>query len=338
MPSSVASDTESDPKNASGSKDSLENPRHVQIPYADWIAMKKQNEEILAFLSRKSDSDSEMHSDRGRKRRREEEDEDEPSIEDEIDALLGVGDPSQDGDQAGDDDLELDQIEQEYNEEEEVGKPLCEKLAKVIDTMKKAKLSDDKFAEKQKSLKRPANVNVFAPRVNPEVWAMMAHQTKSNDLRLRKSQTYLVSAVYALAPVVEECVNSTTNMKSLVKPVTEAMGLILKAVHDLSMDRRTKILTAPQVNKKYKKLASADIPITKNLFGDDLKGAFATIDSTSKLGSNFTFKGGKFFPKSKNWVNKNQRGGKSWNQGQTRGKGKRPYMNKPQKTETADAE
>ncbi|KAK7087535.1 hypothetical protein V1264_021573 [Littorina saxatilis] len=83
-----------------------------------------------------------------------------------------------------------------------------------------------------------------------------------------------------------------------MKPILEAAGLVLKTIHDLSLDRRNRILNSQSLNRKYKKLASSEIPITKNLFGDDLKGAFAQMDTTSELGQSFTVssKGNTFFP------------------------------------------
>ena len=53
------------------------------------------------------------------------------------------------------------------------------------------------------------------------------------------------------------------------------------------MDRRGKILNA-QLNKKYRKLGSAEIPITDMLFGNDLKVACANIDTISKMGLTFS--------------------------------------------------
>ena len=65
------------------------------------------------------------------------------------------------------------------------------------------------------------------------------------------------------------------------------------------MDRRGKILNA-QLNKKYRKLGSAEVPVTDMLFGNDLKAACANIDTTLKMGLKFcksnANKSQKFFP------------------------------------------
>ena len=72
-----------------------------------------------------------------------------------------------------------------------------------------------------------------------------------------------------------------------MKGVADSIALIQKTNHDLSMDRRGKILNA-QLNKKYRKLGSAEVPITDMLFGNDLKAACANIDTTSKMGLSFS--------------------------------------------------
>ena len=55
-----------------------------------------------------------------------------------------------------------------------------------------------------------------------------------------------------------------------MKGVADLITLIQKTKHDLSMDRRGKILNA-QLNKKYGKLVSAEVPITDMVFGNDFE-------------------------------------------------------------------
>ena len=68
-----------------------------------------------------------------------------------------------------------------------------------------------------------------------------------------------------------------------MKGVADLITLIQKTKHDLSMDRRWKILNA-QLNRKYRKHGSAEVPITDLLFRSDLKAACANFDTTSKMG------------------------------------------------------
>ena len=115
-----------------------------------------------------------------------------------------------------------------------------------------------------------------------------------------------------------------------MKGVADSIALIQKTNHDLSMDRRGKILNA-QLNKKYRKLGSAEIPITDMLFGNDLKVACANIDTISKMGLTFSQSNANksqiFFPQNtsvaKNWDwNWRWGSGKTWtSRGRMRGRG-----------------
>ena len=181
--------------------------------------------------------------------------------------------------------------------------PKLGKTFQVLFTVFKGKITDEKVKEKFANHKRPENCKFTVPRVNSEIWDILEHSSKSADLRAQTIQKTLLKAVYALTNVTDRCLTSKDSVaKTLVKDLMDAIGFVLKAHShsDICVDRRTKIVLAPQVNRKYRKL-SADIPVTDKLFGDDLKTVCATIDSTSKLRQNFTqsARGRKFFPRPK---------------------------------------
>ena len=191
-------------------------------------------------------------------------------------------------------------ILRDYEVEDETGDEVEGDLALLIETMAKGQLSEANLDKKMTLHKRPQNCNFWVPRVNSEVWSIMDHGAKTSDLKVQKRQKNLLTAVCALTKVAQTCVaGATLDSATVLNSVTDAMGLIFKAVSDLPMDRRGKILNAPQVNKKYRKVVSTEIPVTKQLFGDYLKAAFASIDSSSKLGMAFTMssRGKKYFPR-----------------------------------------
>ena len=182
----------------------------------------------------------------------------------------------------------LDDTQQEFDQEDGVGPPINEKLATVLKTMAKGKLDEEKLKKKCDTHKRPKNVDQpTVPKVNPEIWSILDHQTRTNDLRMQRKQKLLIKAVNALAYSCDVCIKSGSGtMTDLVKNMTDAVSLNLKVVHEISLERRTKILASPNVNKKYRKL-STDLPVTTFLFGDDLKAILSSTDSTSKLGNNY---------------------------------------------------
>ncbi|XP_070189888.1 uncharacterized protein [Littorina saxatilis] len=325
-------------------------PEVVQLPTKDWDDMKKQNERILRALKKwdaeegeiVEDEDSECVQLRSssplkKKRRREEDstvsflvDNSDEDLDYQIENLTRVRSCGDQTENRSDENAESDTltgIQQDYEADEELGDDISEQLAKIVNMMAKGKMNEAKMKDKISEHKRPKNVELKVPRVNHEVWDTMDHNQKSADLRTQRIQHILLTAVNALVCAANECVGKTNiDVKKQMKSLTDSMGLILKATHEMSMDRRVSIMSAPQFNKKYKKLVSSEIPVTTELFGDDLRSVFASIDSSSKLGMAITrsSRGDKFFPfrggRTKNWdYDQSQRRGRGWTRGRARG-------------------
>ena len=317
------------------------------ISASEWNRIQSQNLLILEKLSKIESKQS------GRKRQRESDDGDsdvEPlcaltqsqkrtlpvpndsmDVEQQIDDLLN--ETNIDSDNTCDaQDAELARIQEEYAPEELVGKPIRDQLATIVDTMSQGKLAEEKLREKFAQHRRPENTKITVPRVNPEVWGLLDHGSRAADVKKQKTQRLLTTATYALSRVADTCAASTVpETRGILKDVMDAVGLILKANHDLSMERRTKVMEAPQINRKYRKLATTETPVSDLLFGDDLKASCASIDSSSKLGLSFSqsSRGNKFFPRRfsqtpvpKNWEEARRGRGSASNRarGQQRGR------------------
>ena len=78
-----------------------------------------------------------------------------------------------------DDDL-FNGLEQFYSQDSQTGPKVNDKLSKLIDTILRAKVSDEKMKEKTGRFKQPQNCeNLVMPKVNPEIWSKMASRAKS---------------------------------------------------------------------------------------------------------------------------------------------------------------
>ena len=162
--------------------------------------------------------------------------------------------------------LELNQIKQEYEVNEEVGNLITSQLAKVVITMAKAKLSEEKNESKIRKKTQAARKfrTCSGSKSEPRIWGIMDHPVKPADLKLQRMQQTLLKSVCALTRVCHVCVASqNSETKRLLWDITDTIGLTLKTVHSISLDRRAKILNAPHMNQKYCKLASTDVPVTK---------------------------------------------------------------------------
>ena len=228
----------------------------------------------------------------------------EPDYDDQIDLMINCSQTKKDQTCRKTDleqPSEMTETEQDFDVAEKLGPEVAETIAKLVDgTMAKGQMSDGKFKEKMDRYARPKNVKVVVPRVNPAIWSVLDRSTRGADLKIPNYQEALCTATYALKKIWQTIFTSDCpEIRLLLKGVADSIALIQKTNHDLSMDRRRKILNA-QLNKKYRKLGSAEVPITDMLFGNDLKAACANTDTTSKMGLSFsqsnTNKSQKFFP------------------------------------------
>lgn len=315
------------------------NPSHVTISLKDWELMKKQNLSILKELKavRKeqkkkrscSDTENSLSSaePQAKKTKHNENTQDtDPDPDAQIEELMihnviTMEKTSNDENLVEDDATEcLDDIEQEYEGESDSGPAIHEKFAKLLLTMSKGKMEVETLKMKLEKHKRPQNCEMLiVPRVNPEIWAVMDNVAKSADLKTQKLQKNILKATIAMVKAGDMCVqSSSTEMKSTLRDITDAIGINLKTIHDLSMERRQKILSASNINQKYKKLASGEIEISDLLFGNDLKSVLSSIESSSKLGLSMTQsnRGRKFspaFPKNGAWGFRGRgRGNQMW--------------------------
>ena len=222
----------------------------------------------------------------------------------------------------------IKQLEDIFLRNNETGPPVDGRLANLVNAIcnGSSSFTDEKVKEKEIKYKRPSNVEFLTvPKVNAEIWAQIDHGTKSHDLKFQKQQRLLLTVANALVFATNSSLTTKQGLAEVDNDIFAAMTsstcLVLKAIHDISIERRRIVLSSPCLNEKYKALASSLVPITENLFGN-LKEAMNVVESSSKLGKSYTqsSKGRKFFP---------QRGPKNYQDRQRnaqwiRGRGK-PY-------------
>ena len=98
----------------------------------------------------------------------------------------------------------LDNISQEFSSKEELGKPVSEKLSKIVNTLFLNDMEEEKFKTMNKKYRRPENCPaIVAPKVNSEIWnENLQASHRMTDINLWKIQLLNVSAAYT---VIEAC-------------------------------------------------------------------------------------------------------------------------------------
>jgi hypothetical protein len=149
------------------------------------------------------------------------------------------------------------------------------------------KMSDKKLSDKLELIQRPENCSgLIVPRVNSEIWSNLDKFNKRRDLRTSNVQKNLAKAGSSLIYTTNKLLHLRQNGKQVdptefIKSNMEIMAILGHAFVDLSHHRREAI--KPNLNKEFAALCSEQVPVTANLFGDDLQTECNNIKTTNKL-------------------------------------------------------
>ena len=99
------------------------------------------------------------------------------------------------------------------------------------------------------------------------LWGHLKQDQKNLDLSLQKDQGHLMSSLYALLKVCNQLIDQADS-KEILTTLTHVVVLSLSANRQFNLSRREWL--RPHLNKNYQALCNSLVPITTNLFGDDL--------------------------------------------------------------------
>ena len=298
----------------------------VRIPKVEWEEFKEQNKRILNLLNDKpakkakrdleieieTDDDLDDHFDENRNENQRDADagqhrpdnnhnhdlpanaqnnnndgqaQDDFDFDAEVDGLIR----ERNNEQANDAD-QLNDLQQEYADDDELGQNVHDTLASLITRMH-SRMPDNTQRRICDAYKIPRNCNkICVPKVNNELWTELNRDVKTTDLKLQRVQRNMVKTAAIMID------SAATLPDAQIRGVLDGLGMTLKNLRDVSVDRR--ILITNSLHYKYRKLASNDIPVTEWLFGNDFSTLIKNIEANSKLGRNVlkSNRGRKFLP------------------------------------------
>ena len=190
----------------------------------------------------------------------------------------------------------LDEIVQSMNKTENTDAKISEKLAKIVENRWLSKLSDGQLKEKTEKYLRPANCdNFITPKVNPEIWERLDRQTRGRDFKLSTLQSTTTKVGYICTKATEflsqaRRENKSPDIEQLIRMHTDALGPLGHISFEISKRRRDAI--RPNLNKEYATLCASHVPITKMLFGDELRTQLNHIRASNKISNTTSTQGG----------------------------------------------
>jgi len=206
-----------------------------------------------------------------------------------LDANNLAHDPNVNGPTEPDDGDILNSVLQEFGgQDEAVGSKVNDTLAKTVNTLFRKRLSDDTVNEKLKSIHRPANCDsLTVPRVNPLIWEKLQSDTRSGDIKVQKIEKVLFKGTIGVVEVIDTLLGQKDTLaQSLAKKLTSSLAFTSHAIYELNMKRRE--LIKPDLNSQFKHLCSSHVPITDELFGDDLSKYVKDISDSQRVANKIT--------------------------------------------------
>ena len=141
----------------------------------------------------------------------------------------------------------------------------------------------------------PSNCSFLrVPKVNSPIWDSIQSRTRSLDLKMQRVQKCLVKGTTAIAQDMVEPSNSQQ----------DALTCFASANFELNMLRRE--LIKPDLNPKFAPLCKPSVPVTENLFGNDLSKNIKDLSEVQRATGRMTRGRGQFRPR--NFVYGGQRG------------------------------
>ena len=177
--------------------------------------------------------------------------------------------------------------EQFYEDNEPTGPAVTERVAKVVNSGWRTKVTEDMTKTVTDKYHRPQNcVNLNVPKINPELWSKLKSSTRSVDIKLQQTQCLIMKAIIPLAQLVDKisgnCEMPAGDKRSCTGLALDTMRLLCFA--NGNMNQRRRDLLKPDLHEQYRQLCAPSNSVTDYLLGDDLEKQVKTINEVSKVG------------------------------------------------------
>ena len=128
--------------------------------------------------------------------------------------------------------------------------------------------------------------NLIVPHVNAEIWDKIDQKARQQDLRVSTIQKFIAKVGSILAMATDSLLKmrndtSVPDIDQLVTMNTDALVLLGHTMCELSIRRREAI--RPHLHKDYASLCASHVPVTTELFGDDLQSRLNNIRASNKI-------------------------------------------------------
>ena len=200
--------------------------------------------------------------------------------------------PVSGGNSTGDQDSGLlGTMRDEFLMEEKIGAPVNSGLAKIIDIFLSKGCAQEKIL--QMPYARPANIQFLQKiKVNSSLWPTFNKQTKWNDVKFQQIHESIMLGMMPLIQVANTCLNKDDKKETIDDPgalfvkLKDSIAVLADTCHEVGMTRKRAL--KPFMKEHYRTLCGPDVPITTELFGDDLSTTAKDLGEINKLAYTIT--------------------------------------------------
>lgn len=183
----------------------------------------------------------------------------------------------------------LSKLDKLFCDKLDQGPRVNENLANAVNKGISNTFSIKSVLEFAENYKQPENCEFLrVPKLNEELYFedSIASRFKKNDSVLQKTQLLLTKGMTPLVKLMDKLLANEEGDGEIFDLATDSLQLLAYTHRDISYVRRK--FLKPAVAKKYKRLCSANIPLTANLLGDELDKQLKSINEHKKIGAQMT--------------------------------------------------
>lgn len=179
-----------------------------------------------------------------------------------------------------------------FNANESKGPEVSAALAKRVNEAFTVKPLEGKMKSLMEKYQTPSNCEYMCvPRVNSTLWNELAKKAHHTDLGLQEAQKAIVKTGQIIVQITDEMLKAKKNKEQIkpskyIGPLSDAINFLGHAGYQTSLKRRE--LLKPELSKNFQSLCSATVPITSQLFGDDLSKFVDDIAKANKVATRIT--------------------------------------------------
>ena len=176
-----------------------------------------------------------------------------------------------------------------FEGDEETGPDVMPSLANYISQCTQKRIDRDHLSTLRQRCLRPSNCTpLIVPKVNPGIWKELDRSYRTRDIHLQNTQELLGKGLTAVVLAKDKLLKTTGQTGHGIDQSHEVNSLLSTALAVLGnafldMSQRRRETMRPGINRRYQSLCNQSVPITQQLFGDNIQEAIKEINDMAKL-------------------------------------------------------